>query len=92
MRNKINGVALRALRLRKGFLIKDLSDKSGVSKAAIQKMESGDTEALQDVTLFSLAKGFDMNPADLDKILTGVPETVPVEKGREGDTARGDQP
>ena len=90
MRRKVDGSALRALRLRNGLLVKDLSAKSGVSEGGIIKLESGETATLQDSTLIGLSKGFGMDPLELEKILT--PDVVaPAAKG-EGEAARGDQP
>lgn len=93
MRKKVNGPALRALRLRKGLTIKDLAAKSNVSEGGIIKLESGETVTLQDSTLIGLSKGFGMDPLELEAILT--PEVVqapaPASQG-EGKAARGEQP
>lgn len=50
------GSALRTLRVERGLLVRELAEKSGVSRWTITNIENGHVRA-EDVTLSKLARG-----------------------------------
>ena len=55
---------LRELRRSKGMTQEELSDKSGVTRTTIWKLETGEEEVSTTKTLLSLAKALDCNVGD----------------------------
>lgn len=55
---------LRELRKSKGMTQEELSDKSGVTRTTIWKLETGEEEVSTTKTLLSLAKALDCSVGD----------------------------
>jgi transcriptional regulator with XRE-family HTH domain len=67
--NKLRGgyelkLRLRELRKSKGMTQEELSDKSGVTRTTIWKLETGEEEVSTTKTLLSLAKALDCSVGD----------------------------
>jgi transcriptional regulator with XRE-family HTH domain len=65
------GARLQQLRLRRGWTLQDLADRSGLSKAFLSRLESGDRQA-SIAAVLTLSKIFDVSLASLFE-----PESAP---------------
>lgn len=75
----LNGRTLRAMRLRAGMTIQDLSAKAGISTVTIHLAESGKRKELSNKTLIALAKVFELDVIDFENTLNGTKESGSAE-------------
>lgn len=62
------GNYIRQQRTTRGFSFNDLGEKSGISGASIQKIESGKTKHPQWENLCAIAKALDIHPFEMMKV------------------------
>ncbi|MGH9388830.1 MAG: helix-turn-helix domain-containing protein [Vicinamibacteria bacterium] len=58
---QVNGLALRAMRLRAGLSTSDLAERSGLSEGTIEGIEAGRRKYLADATITGLAGALKMD-------------------------------
>lgn len=56
---------IRNRRLEKGFTMKELADKVGVSEATISRWESGEIDNMRQKGIVALAKALDLSPSTI---------------------------
>lgn len=89
---RIDGGALRHLRLAKGMTQGELIKVSGLSVSTLNALECGRNEHMSDKTILALAKAFGMTALEVEKEIAAA--SARAEEGKAGETgpaATGDE-